>query len=83
MSGFEAHCEIYDPWADPAEVEQEYNVRTIKNLDGLTGNYDAIIVAVGHKEFFNLDYNQLRKNNSSVIYDIKGILDKDIINGRL
>ncbi|MDR6943455.1 nucleotide sugar dehydrogenase [Mucilaginibacter pocheonensis] len=83
LSGFEAHCEIYDPWADPGEVEQEYNVRTIKNLDGLTGNYDAIIVAVGHKEFFNLDYNQLRKNNSSVIYDIKGILDKDVINGRL
>lgn len=83
LSGFEAHCEIYDPWADPDEVEQEYNVRTIKNLDGLTGNYDAIIVAVGHKEFFNLDYNQLRKNNSSVIYDIKGILDKDVINGRL
>jgi UDP-N-acetyl-D-galactosamine dehydrogenase len=83
LSGFEAHCELYDPWADPAEVKHEYNVDTIKELDKLSGNYDAIIVAVGHREFFDLNYDQLKKNNSSVIYDIKGILDKDMVNGRL
>lgn len=83
LSGFEAHCELYDPWADPAEVKHEYNVDTIKDLDKLSGNYDAIIVAVGHREFFDLNYDQLKKNNSSVIYDIKGILDKDMVDGRL
>jgi UDP-N-acetyl-D-galactosamine dehydrogenase len=83
LSGFEAHCELYDPWADPAEVKHEYNVDTIKDLDKLSGNYDAIIVAVGHREFFDLNYDRLKKNNSSVIYDIKGILDKDMVNGRL
>jgi len=83
LSGFEAHCELYDPWADPAEVKHEYNVDTIKDLDKLSGNYDAIIVAVGHREFFDLNYDRLKKNGSSVIYDIKGILHKDMVNGRL
>ena len=83
LSDYDAHCEIYDPWADPAEVKQEYNVTTIKDMGKLRGNYDAIVVAVGHREFLDLDYHKLRKNESSVIYDIKGILDKTIVSGRL
>jgi UDP-N-acetyl-D-galactosamine dehydrogenase len=83
LSEFEACYEIYDPWADPSEVELEYRVKTIKTFDELKGGYDAIIVAVSHKEFFGLDYNRLKKEASSVIYDIKGILDKDIVDGRL
>jgi UDP-N-acetyl-D-galactosamine dehydrogenase len=83
LSSFEAHCEIHDPWADPAEVKLEYNVNTIRDFDKLSGNYDAIIIAVGHREFYNLNYDRLKKNESSVIYDIKGILNKEMINGRL
>jgi len=83
LNGFEAHCEIFDPWADPVEVKQEYNVSTIKNISDLNGSYDAIIVAVAHREFFDLDYQKLKKEDTSVIYDIKGILSKDIVNGRL
>ncbi|WP_439697759.1 nucleotide sugar dehydrogenase [Mucilaginibacter sp. AW1-7] len=83
LSEFEACYEIYDPWADPSEVELEYRVKTIKTFDELKGEYDAIIVAVSHKEFFGLDYNRLKKEASSVIYDIKGILDKSIVDGRL
>jgi len=83
LSEFEACYEIYDPWADPSEVELEYRVKTFKTFDGLTGGYDAIIVAVSHKEFFSLDYSRLKKGPSSVIYDIKGILDKSIVDGRL
>ncbi|WP_419788546.1 nucleotide sugar dehydrogenase [Mucilaginibacter sp. SP1R1] len=60
---YEAHCEIYDPWADPAEVELEYDITTLKNFEELSGNYDAIIIAVGHREFFNLDYEKLKKIN--------------------
>jgi UDP-N-acetyl-D-galactosamine dehydrogenase len=80
---FEAGYEIYDPWADPAEVESEYGVKTIRTFGELTGGYDAIIVAVSHKEFFSLEYAKLKKTPSSVIYDIKGILDKSIVDGRL
>jgi UDP-N-acetyl-D-galactosamine dehydrogenase len=83
LSEFEACYEIYDPWADPSEVELEYRVKTAKTVDELTGGYDAIIVAVSHREFFSLDYSRLKKKPSSVIYDIKGILDKSIVDGRL
>jgi UDP-N-acetyl-D-galactosamine dehydrogenase len=83
LGEFEACYEIYDPWADPLEVELEYGVTTLKDFYQLSGTYDAIIVAVSHREFFNLDYNQLKKSTSSVIYDIKGILDKAMIDGRL
>ena len=83
LSGFEAHCEIYDPWADPVEVKQEYGVDTIKDIHKLRGNYDAIVIAVGHREFLELNYSGLKKNDLSVIYDIKGILEKDLVNGRL
>jgi len=83
LSEYEVCYEIYDPWADPLEVKQEYGVQTIMNVDGLKGGYDAIIVAVSHSEFFNLNYNSLKKTPFSVIYDIKGVLDKDIVDGRL
>jgi UDP-N-acetyl-D-galactosamine dehydrogenase len=83
LSGFEAHCEIYDPWADPAEVKQEYGVDTVKDIHELRGKYDAIVIAVGHREFLELNYSVLKKNDLSVIYDIKGILEKDLVSGRL
>ena len=83
LSEYEVRYEIYDPWADPAEVKQEYNVHTIKKFDDLTGKYDAIIIAVSHNEFLGLNYSSLKKNTTSVIYDIKGILAKDIVSGRL
>ncbi|MDN3548093.1 nucleotide sugar dehydrogenase [Mucilaginibacter aquaedulcis] len=83
LKGYETHCEIFDPWADPNEVKQEYNVDTIKDINNLRGSYDAIIVAVAHREFFELNYQKLKKEPASVIYDIKGILSKDLVNGRL
>ncbi len=83
LGEFETCYEIYDPWADPVEVEQEYGIKTFKDFNQLSGGYDAIIVAVSHREFLNLDYNQLKKSISSVIYDIKGVLDKTMVDGRL
>ncbi|MDN3585023.1 nucleotide sugar dehydrogenase [Mucilaginibacter flavus] len=83
LGEFETCYEIYDPWADPVEVEQEYGIKTFKDFNQLSGSYDAIIVAVSHREFLNLDYNQLKKSISSVIYDIKGVLDKTMVDGRL
>jgi len=75
--------EIYDPWANPEEVYNEYNISTIKHFDKLKGSYDAIIVAVAHQEFFDLDYNALKKCMQSVIYDIKSLLGAGIADGCL
>lgn len=75
--------EIHDPWADPEEVNHEYQINTIKDFKQLKGSYDAIIVAVAHQEFFNLDYASLKKCSGSIVYDIKGLLSADITDGRL
>ncbi len=83
FDGFDAACEIYDPWADPDEVKREYGISTLKNYRQLSGDYDAIVMAVAHREFYDLDYASLKHTPSSVIYDIKGILNKDVVSGRL
>jgi UDP-N-acetyl-D-galactosamine dehydrogenase len=62
---------IYDPWANPEEVEHEYQLETNKKLP--TQKFDAIILGVSHKEFLNLQFGELQKS-CSVLYDVKGIL---------
>lgn len=74
---------VYDPWADPARVENEYGVKVTSHLSPFTSHlYDAVILAVAHDEFKSLDVKSLVKSNG-VIYDVKGILPRDIIDGRL
>ncbi len=83
LSEFEVNYEVYDPWANPDEVLQEYSVVTVKNEDDLSGAYDAIILAVAHQQFYELNYEVLKKSASSVIFDVKGILPDHITDGSL
>lgn len=71
---------IYDPWANAEHVFQEYGI-TVTN-EAPKAQFDAVILAVAHNEFSNIDVKAFAKDNS-VIYDVKGILDKSIIDGRL
>lgn len=69
----------FDPWANPKEVEHEYNIESITELPA--NKFDAVVLGVAHKEFKEIDLNKLRKP-SSVLYDVKGILG-EIADGRL
>lgn len=71
---------VYDPWANMEAVKHEYNV-PITNIKP-TDKYDAVILAVAHKEYLDMDIKSLVKDNG-VVYDVKGILPRDIIDGRL
>lgn len=72
---------VFDPWADKENVKRAYNV-DIANEMPEDGDFDAIILAVGHNEFTSSDLrSKLRPNG--VIYDVKGVLDRTIIDGRL
>jgi UDP-N-acetyl-D-galactosamine dehydrogenase len=62
---------IYDPLADPGEVQHEYGLRTTKELP--EEKFEAVVLAVAHKEFLDLDLDRL-KNGQTVIYDVKGVL---------
>ena len=62
---------IFDPLANPEEVKHEYGLETVNTLP--QEKFDAIVLTVAHKEFLDLDLNLL-KNESAVVYDVKGIL---------
>jgi UDP-N-acetyl-D-glucosamine/UDP-N-acetyl-D-galactosamine dehydrogenase len=81
LKDYDTNITIYDPWAEPAEVKNEYGWDSIKELNG-TSNCDAIILAVSHEEFKSLDLSQLCKENA-VIYDVKGVLPKGLADARL
>lgn len=72
---------IWDPWANSDKTLREYNIQIEKELES-DSKYDAIILAVAHREFLNIDLKK-HLNPNGVIYDVKGILDRNIIDGRL
>ena len=83
LNEFGCEVDVFDPWAEPEEVKHEYGIKSIRNADELFPEfYDAVILAVSHREFVDLDISRFKKSNS-VVYDIKGILDKNIVDGRL
>ena len=71
---------VYDPWANPEIVMHEYGIEVVNELP--TEQADAAILAVAHKKFDGLDVPALLKAKH-VIFDVKGILDKTIVDGRL
>ncbi len=71
---------IYDPWADVAAVKHEYDIDITNELPN--GQFDVVILGVAHKQFLELDVRKLVKEGG-VIYDVKGFLPRDIVDGRL
>lgn len=80
LKSYGCNVDVYDPWADAHEVKEEYNVDLVKNVQA--GTYEAVVVAVAHNEFKEMDVVSL-KNKSGVIFDIKAIVDKSLVDGRL
>jgi len=79
------NIKIYDPWANPEIVKKHYNIHIQQDLTQVEDTkYDAVILAVSHKEFLNMDIRSLLKNKEKgVVYDVKGVLPTDIIDARL
>lgn len=84
LQEFGCKVDIYDPWASQEEVKFEYGIEMMeKNVDIYAKKYDAIILAVSHDQFAELDFDRLTNGNKSVIFDIKGFLPRDKVDGRL
>lgn len=75
--------DVYDPWADPEEANREYGLDLIDNPK--QGQYQAIVLAVAHDEFRELGAEKIRQfgTNDSILYDVKHILPKEMVDGRL
>lgn len=72
---------VYDPWADCNHVRNEYGIDVISKLSP-TDKFDACILAVAHSDFLKIDVRSLVKEGG-VVYDVKGVLPKDCVDGRL
>lgn len=72
---------VFDPWANGDHVKHEYGLDIVNELPA-GEKYDAVILGVAHKEFLELDVKSLVKDGG-VIYDVKGILPRDVVDGRL
>ena len=82
LQEYNVHITVYDPWANPEIVKREYGIDIVSELPA--EKFDTAIVAVAHKQFRQqeVDITALL-NDSHVIYDVKGILPREIIDGRL
>ena len=79
LEQFGCQVDIFDPWANAAEVKHEYGRDIIPSYK--LDDYGAIVLAVAHNEFKKLDFTNL--NDHTVLYDIKSILPLDVVDGRL
>ncbi len=80
LKQFSCSVDVYDPWASKEEVKEEYGIDLI---DAPGTGYDAVVLAVAHNEFKELNIKTLKNGNDTVIYDIKGVWDKQMVDGRL
>ena len=79
LRSFDIQVLVYDPWASPDEVKKEYGIEISNQLPN--GLFDALILAVAHNKFLEIDYKLFVKNG--IIYDVKGILPKELVDSRL
>ena len=71
---------VCDPWAASDRVEKEYGIGVVSEVPD--GKFDAVILAVAHKEFLSLDVRSLVRDGG-VVYDVKGVLDRKMVDARL
>ncbi len=83
LQEFGCHVDVFDPIADPEEVKKEYGIVSKNNLTELQEkSYDAVVLAVPHRELMNFDIGKYKKSNG-IVFDIKAVMPKDKSDGRL
>ena len=80
LKEYNLNITVYDPWANLNAVKHEYGIEVINELP--KEKFDAIVLAVAHQKFSGIDIKELSKTQS-VVFDVKGFLPKDSVDGRL
>ena len=84
LTEYTPNITIYDPWADAEKSRREYGIEiTSGDTKTLEKQFDTVILAVAHQQFRQLDIRQFLRCENGVVYDVKGILPKEMIDGRL
>jgi UDP-N-acetyl-D-galactosamine dehydrogenase len=80
LKEYNLNIKVYDPWADHSVVKNHYGIELESKLP--EERFDAVVLAVAHDQFKEMDIHSL-VNDTHIIYDIKGVLPKDMVDGRL
>ncbi|WP_126245699.1 nucleotide sugar dehydrogenase [Chitinophaga rhizosphaerae] len=80
LQQFGMTVDVFDPHANSEEVKEEYGICL---APAISGRYDAIVLAVSHTVFLEMDYNSLRKDDGTIIFDTKSVLDRSKVDARL
>lgn len=80
LKGFGLKVDVYDPWAEGHQVEEEYGVQLSEKIQ--LNDYSAVVLAVSHNEFLSLDFGSLNRSKT-ILFDSKGALDRSLVDGRL
>jgi UDP-N-acetyl-D-galactosamine dehydrogenase len=83
LHAYNAQVDVHDPWINADEAKHEYALSPVASP--VPGDYDAVIVAVGHRQFIELGVDGIRGYGKpdSVVYDVKYVLPRDAVDGRL
>ena len=79
---YNVNVDVFDPWASKEEVKHEYNFDLLDDASELRSDYDAIVLAVSHNEFLELDLQKM-KSDIGVIFDVKSLLPIHTVDARL
>ncbi len=80
LKDYGCNVQVYDPWADREEVSRKLGHQLIPSIEKQP--FDAIVLVVAHTEFLSIPFRELKKDNT-VIYDVKGVLPIELVDGRL
>ena len=80
LQEYTGNITVCDPWAASERVEKEYGINVVSEVPA--DRFDAVILAVAHKEFMDLDVRSLVREGG-VVYDVKGVLDREKVDARL
>ncbi|RZK09745.1 MAG: nucleotide sugar dehydrogenase, partial [Flavobacterium sp.] len=80
LKSFSVDVDVYDPWADKKTVAAEYDIQLLDKI--LDNTYDALILAVAHQQFLEVDYAAM-KENGCIIFDTKALINRELVDARL
>ena len=81
LTDFGLSVDVHDPWASAQAVQAEYAIGLVNEIDDV--QYDAVVLAVAHRQFQGLDINRLKKDSRSIVFDVKSIIDRNLVDMRL
>ncbi len=83
LKEYDAQVDVYDPWINPEEAQHEYGISPVSEVKD--GTYDAVILAVSHKEFVAMGLEKIRAllKDNGVLFDVKYLFPADKVDGRL